>query len=517
MALFYINGAYVPAITIPGTTRAATTPATPPAVDADRLRGIPVDASGKADGKVLTYNEDDNTIEFTTVSGVGGDDTTIDGVDVDTSAKANGKVLTYNSSNQTIEFSIVPVEIPTQTGNNGKYLTTNGSAVSWADTPTEIPTPSGHSGEFLTNNGSAVSWAAAPTEIPTQTGNNGKFLTTNGSAVSWADVQAGGSDEFDTGSTTIYVATTGNDTTGDGSSGTPYATVARAMQDLPTVLRYNQTIDVADGTYAEAIDFRGFVCIGEAYILITGNTGTPGNVVFTGTTNGPGLEWEVGTQNYGCFALGDVRGFIQGITINLTTAHFGAGIQQGASLIVDRCVIKASSPNGISNGVLVAHDGEIEFRGNVTIQNFENDGLQVFYGSRAYYKTAGTLTITRPDSFGIGIHVFGHSSFIIYTDSTNITIFGVKIGWQLGLNALFQHRGATSTLTATNTNTPTPSAGIQCTDLSSWSTTNTVTLDHFQYGFEANSVSYIEATGTKNLSNISNGPNASQSSVIYLP
>lgn len=49
--------------------------------------------------------------------------------------------------------------LPSQTGNNGKYLTTDGTNASWADTPLEIPTQTGNAGKFLTTDGSAVSWA----------------------------------------------------------------------------------------------------------------------------------------------------------------------------------------------------------------------------------------------------------------------------------------------------------------------------------------------------------------------
>jgi hypothetical protein len=52
--------------------------------------------------------------------------------------------------------------LPSQTGNSGKYLTTNGTAKSW---------------------GTVSQYA-----LPTQTGNSGKFLTTNGTAESWATV-----------------------------------------------------------------------------------------------------------------------------------------------------------------------------------------------------------------------------------------------------------------------------------------------------------------------------------------
>jgi hypothetical protein len=52
--------------------------------------------------------------------------------------------------------------LPDQTGNTGKYLTTNGTAKSW---------------------GTVSQYA-----LPSQTGNSGKFLTTNGTAESWGTV-----------------------------------------------------------------------------------------------------------------------------------------------------------------------------------------------------------------------------------------------------------------------------------------------------------------------------------------
>jgi hypothetical protein len=56
--------------------------------------------------------------------------------------------------------------LPSQTGNTGKYLTTDGSAKSW---------------------GTVSQYA-----LPTQTGNSGKYLTTNGTAESWGTVPTGG-------------------------------------------------------------------------------------------------------------------------------------------------------------------------------------------------------------------------------------------------------------------------------------------------------------------------------------
>jgi hypothetical protein len=52
---------------------------------------------------------------------------------------------------------------PTQTSNSGKYLTTDGSAVSWA-TVDALPSQSGNTGKYLTTDGSAASWAVLTTD-----------------------------------------------------------------------------------------------------------------------------------------------------------------------------------------------------------------------------------------------------------------------------------------------------------------------------------------------------------------
>lgn len=76
--------------------------------------------------------------------------------------------------------------LPSQTGQSGKFLTTNGTDASWA-TVDVLPSQTSQSGKFLTTNGTAVSWANIPTELPSQTGQSGKYLTTNGTTASWAD------------------------------------------------------------------------------------------------------------------------------------------------------------------------------------------------------------------------------------------------------------------------------------------------------------------------------------------
>jgi hypothetical protein len=50
-----------------------------------------------------------------------------------------------------------------------------------------VPSQTGNSGKYLTTNGTASSWGAVDA-LPSQTGNSGKYLTTNGTAAAWASI-----------------------------------------------------------------------------------------------------------------------------------------------------------------------------------------------------------------------------------------------------------------------------------------------------------------------------------------
>jgi hypothetical protein len=98
--------------------------------------------------------------------------------------------------------------VPSQTGNSGKYLTTNGTASSWASTVvpadysakgailvgtaagTYVAQTIGTNGQVLTANSAqadGVEWTTL-NALPSQTGNSGKYLTTNGTAASWSTI-----------------------------------------------------------------------------------------------------------------------------------------------------------------------------------------------------------------------------------------------------------------------------------------------------------------------------------------
>lgn len=73
--------------------------------------------------------------------------------------------------------------VPTQTGNSGKFLTTNGTAVAWGSAPT--PTWGGITGTLSNQTDLQTALNAKQNSLPAQTGNSGKFLTTDGTNLSW--------------------------------------------------------------------------------------------------------------------------------------------------------------------------------------------------------------------------------------------------------------------------------------------------------------------------------------------
>lgn len=96
--------------------------------------------------------------------------------------------INYNISTDTGD-----IEITNLLTNGNIILTPNGTGVVKIGTTPLILIPdlTGNSGKFLTTNGTTVSWASVDA-LPSQTGNSGKFLTTNGTVASWATVDVSG-------------------------------------------------------------------------------------------------------------------------------------------------------------------------------------------------------------------------------------------------------------------------------------------------------------------------------------
>lgn len=126
------------------------------------------------------------------------------------------KITISNANKKLFDGSNVKLE----TTSSGVTITGTATATAFAGDGsaltgiTTLPSQTGNSGKFLTTNGSSASWAVVDA-LPSQTNNSGKFLTTDGSSASWTTIQTGnttsnGGWEHTHTITTNYSITSGN-------------------------------------------------------------------------------------------------------------------------------------------------------------------------------------------------------------------------------------------------------------------------------------------------------------------
>jgi hypothetical protein len=83
---------------------------------------------------------------------------------------------------------ITPVlGVATATSINGTTIPSSKTLVATDSTEYVVPSQTGNSGKYLTTNGTVSSWGAVDA-LPSQTSNSGKYLTTDGTTASWATV-----------------------------------------------------------------------------------------------------------------------------------------------------------------------------------------------------------------------------------------------------------------------------------------------------------------------------------------
>lgn len=178
-----------------------------------------------------------------------------------------------------------------------------------------------------------------------------------------------------TSSVTVYVAPAGSDTTGNGTSANPYATVGKALSTLPLNLNgYTAYVEIADGTYTQDIRVEYFT---GGQVLLDGNNVTINH-------SGAGAAITIHRNTY-CYLA------ITSLTVNCNNANtVGVSVSGGNCLVSGNITINGTA-TGIT-GLKLSYGANLSWgnAANWKINNCAN-GIGCYSGSTAaIWNTSGT-------------------------------------------------------------------------------------------------------------------------------
>lgn len=343
------------------------------------------DSSGNVNINIPTPATVDQTYDSTSTNAQSGtavaeaistkQDTLVSGTNIKT---VNGNSL-LGSGNLDIDA------LPSQTGQSGKFLTTDGTDASWANVDA-LPSQTGQSGKFLTTDGSAASWAEIPTEVDNKsvTLNSNDEIQTVGvidqnnptkAIKKWTGTKA----EYDAIVTkdpdTEYITTDENETV--------YQNSYRIGQVLPSILPISDYgLHLLDGA---VIDGTGIYS--SFYSYIAGLVSTYPNLFISEA------DWQTAVTTYGVcgkfvydstnqtIRLPKITGIIEGTT---DVTALGDLVQAGLPNITG-----GMSPTGLA-GVSLSYGAFYDEMSNVTDYNA---GTREGYGVRWGFNAARSSSI----------------------------------------------------------------------------------------------------------------------------
>lgn len=204
-----------------------------------------------------------------------------------------------------------------------------------------------------------------------------------------------------TSSVTLYVSTTGSDSTGDGSNGKPYATIQKALDELPKCLQgYVATISVEAGTYAEHLHVDGFNG-GYLKIVEQGGEVAIGGITVNCTSmlyfNLSGIAYMEGVSENTLFTVtngGCVTTLEVDLTLECGEVAVGALVMRCSRVYFNNLQVNGSS----SWAILTMQSGEVSVDSVTGTNNSRglcaNSGGVVRYGSSTLESTYGNSGAT---------------------------------------------------------------------------------------------------------------------------
>lgn len=232
-----------------------------------------------------------------------------------------------------------------------------------------------------------------------------------------------------TGNLTLYVATTGSDSTGNGSSGNPYATIQHAI-NIATGFDYQNTftatINVANGTYTIPLTITVPALMNCPQANLVGNHASPTSVVINAQSaafsqaiifSGPGIWFFDGFEI-------DAK-LSQIAALNLMQLHIG------------NIALQDSSGNNDSQPFTSSYGAQITFKGSSSTITVLMAGIFAFAQSFSYGSIDfSTVNIVFPAALAVFeqfLSVTG-SSAIVWANGISYTNFGGVTGPQLDMD-----------------------------------------------------------------------------------
>ena len=220
--------------------------------------------------------------------------------------------------------------------------------------------------------------------------------------------------ELLTADRTYYVATTGNDTTGDGSSGNPWATIQHAYDIIVATLDtagYTVTIQLADGTYTDGL-YITKSWSGGGNIVIQGNISNMDSVIIAETTV-PCVSVQYGVTLSGFLQLSHFKGTNTGSGRSIIEHYGGGTIRYGyinfgsvnAAAYADHIIVSGN------NAIVTSNFQPYTISGNAFLH---------VYASRLSYFQCQVSAITLIDT--PAFTEFARSSFGAVMNYTGYTI-----------------------------------------------------------------------------------------------
>lgn len=192
--------------------------------------------------------------------------------------------------------------------------------------------------------------------------------------------------------TTIYVNdTTGNDTSGAGTAAAPYKTIMKAVNSLPKNLGgYNAAINIAAGTYNEAVKIDGFA----GKLVLTGSTSASVNITKLTVSS--------------CVCL------ISNIVVGTSSSGITIEVSNGGALICTAQTINATSTSTGTPAVRIVNLSSLYVANTLNVTGTGGGAaLTCAQGSIAHINTlTGTGKATGIEATNGGIASYMTNSFV---------------------------------------------------------------------------------------------------------